>query len=75
MVFCGKISTKTRAFACYLPTEGSLSYREISKRCSISVSSAVRICKEGTEAKEHKKKTGQSPIMSRRDKKRFIRTF
>ena len=31
--------------------------------------------KERTEAQEHKKKTGRPPIMSRRDKKRFIRTF
>ena len=75
MVFRGKISTKTRAYACYLRSEGSISYREISKKCSISVSSAVRICKERTEAQKHKKKTGRPPIMSRRDKKRFIRTF
>ena len=75
MVFRGKISTKTRAYACYLRSEGSLSYREISKKCSISVSSAVRICKERTEAQEHKKKPGRPPIMSRRDKKQCIRTF
>ena len=31
--------------------------------------------KERTEAREHRKITGGSPIMSRRDKKRFIRTF
>ena len=65
MVFRGKISTKKRACACYLQTEGSLSSREISKKCSSSVSSAVRICKEGTEAQEHKKRTGRPPIMSR----------
>ena len=75
MVFRGKISTKTRAYACYLRTQGSLSYREISKKCNISVSSAVRICKEAKEAKEHKKRTGRPPIMSRRDKKQFLRTF
>ena len=74
-MFRGKISTKTRAYACYLRTEGPLSYGEISKTCSLSVSSALRICKEGTDAQGHKKRTGRPPIMSRRDKKRFIRTF
>ena len=64
-----------RTYTCCLQTEGSLSYQEISKKCSLSVSSAVRICKEGTEAQEQKKRTGQTPIMSRRYKKRFIRTF
>ena len=74
-MFRGKISKKTRAYACYLRTEGPLSYGEISKTCSLSVSSALRICKEGTDAQGHKKSTGRPPIMSRRDKKRFIRTF
>jgi len=75
MVFHSKISTRTRAYVCYLRKEGSLSYQEISKKCNISVSSAVRICKETTKTKEQKKRTGRPPIMSRRDKKRFIRTF
>ena len=68
MVFRGKISKKTRAYACYLRTEGPLSYREISKKCSLSVSSAVRICTEGTDAQGHKKRTGRPPIMTRRDR-------
>ena len=67
-MFRGKISKKTRAYACYVRTEGPLSYREISKKCSLSVSSAVRICTEGTDAQGHKKRTGRPPIMSRRDR-------
>ena len=67
-MFRGKISKKTRAYACYLRAEGPLSYREISTKCSLSVSSAVRICTEGTDAQGHKKRTGRPPIMSRRDR-------
>ena len=67
-MFRGKISKKTRAYACYVQTEGPLSYREISKKCSLAVSSAVRICTEGTDAQGHKKRTGRPPIMSRRDR-------
>ena len=67
-MFRGKISKKTRAYACYLRTEGPLSYREISKKCSLSLSSAVCICTEGTDAQGHKKRTGRPPIMSRRDR-------
>ena len=74
MVFRGKIS-KNESLRLYWRSEGSVSYREISTKCTISVSSAVRICKERTKVQEHKKKTGRPPIMSRRDKKRFIRTF
>ena len=75
MVFRGKISSKTRAYAYYLRAKGFLSYREISKKCNVSASSAVRICKEAVEKKDQRKRTGQLPIMSRREKKRFIRTF
>ena len=67
-MFRGKISKKTRAYTCYLRTEGPLSYREISKKCSLSVSSAVRICTEETDAQGHKKRTGRPPIMNRRDR-------
>ena len=72
IVLRGKISKNARAYTCYFGTEGSLSYQEISKKCSISISSAVCICKEVTEAQENKKRTGRPPIMNRRDKKRFI---
>ena len=67
-MFRGKISKKTRAYACYLRTEGLLSYREISKKCSLSLSSVVHICTEGTDAQGHKKRTGRPPIMIRRDR-------
>ena len=43
-------------------------YRKIWKKCSLSLSSAVRICTEGTDAQGHKKRTGRPPIMSRRDR-------
>ena len=75
MVFRGKINSKTRAYAYYLRAEGSLSYREISKKCHISPSSVVRICKEALAIKKRKKITGRPQIMSRREKQRFIRTF
>ena len=75
MVFHGKINSKTRAYAYYLRAEGSLSYREISKKCHILPSSVVRICKEALAIKKQKKITGRPPIISRREKQRFIRTF
>lgn len=75
MVFRRKISEKLRAYICYLRAEGALSYRQIAKNCNVSASSAVRICKEAEMVKENKKRTGRPPIMSRREKKRFIRTF
>ena len=67
-MFRGKISKKTRAYGCYLRTEGPISYLGISKKCSLSLSSAVRICTEGSDAQGHKKRTGRPPIMSRRDR-------
>ena len=78
LVFRGKISSKVKAYAYYLRAEGSLSYRKISKRCNILASSVVRICKKAKtakEIKEQKRRTGRPSLMSRREKKQFIRTF
>ena len=52
-----------------------MSYREIARRCNISPSSAVRICHEGFGNRKNKKRMGRPPLMSRKDKGRFIRTF
>ena len=75
MVFHRRISAKVRAYIGYLRRESSLSYREIARRCNISPSSAVRICHEGFLNRNSKKRTGRPPLMSRKDKGRFIRTF
>ena len=46
MVYTGKISDKTRALVVYYRRESGASYREIARKCRISASSAVRICRE-----------------------------
>ena len=75
MVFHVRISAKARAYICYLRRESSLSYREIARRCSISPSSAVRICREGFSSQSTKKRTGRPTLMTKKVKGRFIRTF
>ena len=75
MVFHSKISDRERALACYLRKGRFLSFRKIAEHCKISVSSVVRICKEGPSTKQENKRTGRPPLMSKRDKARFLRTF
>ena len=75
MVFQARINTKLRAYICYLRRESSVSYREIARRCGISPSSAMRICQEGFSSQLTKKRTGRPPLMTKKVKARFIRTF
>ena len=75
MVFHARINTKVRVYICYLRRESSLPYREIARRCSISPSSAVRICREGFSGQLTKKRKGRPPVMTKKVMGRFIRTF
>ena len=75
MVFHVRINAKARAYICYLRRESSLSCREIARRCSISPSSAVKICREGFSSQSTKKRTGRPTLMAKKVKGRFIRTF
>ena len=74
MVFHQRLSAKVRAYIGYLQRESSLSYWEITPLCNISPSSAVQICHEGFRNQNSKKRMGQPPLMSRKDKGRLIRT-
>ena len=75
MVFHARINMKLRAYICYLRRESSLSYREIARRCGISPSSAVRMCREAFSSQSTKKRAGRPPLMTKKVKARFIRTF
>ena len=81
MVFRKKIADKTRAYIYFLRTEGQLSLRDISKRCQVSASSVLRICKEGMVTKDEGKtngmivKLGRPRIFTDRDRSRFLRKF
>eukprot|EP00794_Sanderia_malayensis_P001997 gene1997-biopygen1816 len=69
------ISERKKAYVYLLRQESKLSYREIARRCKISKSSMERICKEGSEVKVPKKRSGRAEILSRRDKDPFLRKF
>ena len=81
MVFKRKIAEKTRAYIYLLRMEGGLSLRQISRRCQVSASSVLRICREGILAKDKgentikKLKTGRPRIFTDRDRSRFLRKF
>ena len=69
------ISEKKKAFAVFLKEELNWSYRTIAARCKISKSSEERIFKQGMEGKAPTKRSGRPPILSARDRGRFIRKF
>ena len=81
MVFRRKIADKTRAYIHLLRMEGGLSLRQISRRCQVSASSVLRICREGIMAKDKgennmkKLKPGRPRIFTDRDRSRFLRKF
>ena len=81
MVFRRKIAEKTRAYIYLLRMEGGLSLRQISRRCQVSASSVLRICREGILAKDKGEnsikilKTGRPCIFTDSDRSRFLRKF
>ena len=70
-----KITEQKKAYVTLLHQEFKFSYRQIATRCKISKSGVERICKVGMEWKPPKRKSGRPPILTRRDKDRFLRKF